>query len=72
MNRLMFNKKWGKYGYEYYTVKCNNRIIGILRNTIYCCTVCRDMTAEECDEYLTKNRYSLEFELMRQVVELGL
>lgn len=67
MNKFTFNKKWRKYGYEYYTVKINGGIVGMLRNIIYCCTVCRDMTADECDEYLTKNRHELECNMAKQL-----
>ena len=72
MNAYTFNKKWGKYGYNFYYVKCNGKYIGMLRNMLYNCIVCRDMTADKCDKYLTKNRYSLEFKLMAEMVELDI
>ena len=70
MNSYTFNKKWGKYGYKYYTVKLNGKIVGELRNVIYVTTVCRNMTADECDEYLTKNRHELECNMAKQLEQL--
>ena len=67
MNKYTFNKKWGKYGYEYYYVKCDGKYHSILRNYIYICTVCRDMTPDECDEYLTKNMFDIDRKMAKQL-----